>query len=90
MGEPQEKPPGTPASRTWLASRGQSKAITHTRHRGEMIERLTNSALNRSVTGVSIDSLNQCLCIVQVHVRIENFNLNLKGHMGPCHLKGHF
>ena len=28
MGEPREKPPGTPASRTWLVSRGQSGART--------------------------------------------------------------
>ena len=36
--EPQEKPPGTPANRTWLVSRGQSGARTHTRHSSEMIE----------------------------------------------------
>ena len=36
--EPREKPPGTPASRTWLVSRGQSGARTHTRHSSEMIE----------------------------------------------------
>ena len=37
-GEPREKPPGTPACRTWLVSRGQSGVRTHTRHSGEMIE----------------------------------------------------
>ena len=34
-GEPREKPPGTPASRTWLVSHGQSGARTHTRHSSE-------------------------------------------------------
>ena len=38
MGEPREKPPDTPASRTWLVSRGQSGARTHTSHSGQMIE----------------------------------------------------
>ena len=32
MEKPQEKPPGTPASRSWLVSRGQCGARTHTRH----------------------------------------------------------
>ena len=38
-GEPQEKPPGTPASRTWSAclTCGQCGARTHTRYSGEMI-----------------------------------------------------
>ena len=35
-GEPREKPPGTPTSRTWLVSHGGAR--THTRHSGEMIE----------------------------------------------------
>ena len=37
-GEPLEKPPDAPASRTWLVSCGQSGARTHTRHSGEIIE----------------------------------------------------
>ena len=37
-GEPREKTPDTPASRTWLVSRGQSGAQTQTSYSGEMIE----------------------------------------------------
>ena len=35
MGEPREKTPDTPVSRTWLVSRGQSGARTRTRNSGE-------------------------------------------------------
>ena len=42
-GEPREKTSGTPASRTWLVSCGQSGARTHTRH----------SPLNRSAMGAA-------------------------------------
>ena len=40
-GEPREKTPDTPASRTWLVSHVASFARTHTSHGGEMIEWLS-------------------------------------------------
>ena len=48
-GEPLENPPGTPASRTWFVSRGQSGARTHTRA-GPVAERLRALFLNHSIT----------------------------------------
>ena len=56
-GVPREKPPGTPASRTWLVSRGQCGARTYTRHSGETIELLRDRALNRSATGAASTSV---------------------------------
>ena len=50
MGEPQEKPPDTPASRSCHVSH---VARTRTRHSGEMIERLRDSALIHSATGAA-------------------------------------
>ena len=40
-GEPQEKTPGTPVSRTWLVSCALCGAGTHTRHSSDMIEWLS-------------------------------------------------
>ena len=53
MGEPQEKPPGTPASRTWLVSHVARAGLKPTPDTasGEMIEWLRNSAFNRSANG---------------------------------------
>ena len=63
-GEPREKPPGTPASRTW----GQRGARTHTGHSGEMIEWL--SAVNHLATGaasINLTALNLVLTITYTH-----------------------
>ena len=56
-GEPREKPPDTPASRTWLVShvaRAGLEPTPDTAVRWSRIEWLRNSALNRSATGAAM------------------------------------
>ena len=59
----------TPRKTTWHTRKqnlagltcGQSGARTHTRHSGEMIEWLRNSALNRSATGAARSASDQAI-----------------------------
>ena len=58
----------------WLTC-GQSGARTHTRHSGEMIEWLRNSALNRSATGAAIVIDNSKLKMFELYEQSEHNRL---------------